>query len=103
VSEIGGVIIETLRPELERLVDELIARRLREFRPPAPAPWMTTAEVAEYLGLSVAAVRQRAQRGTLPAVRDDPSNRWIFRRLELDAHFGRAGALVLESGSHQEL
>ena len=69
------------------MVERLVEEHLRQFVPPQPEPWMTTEQAATYLQLSVPALRARAQRGTIPAVKDE--SRWIFRRDELDRHLGR--------------
>ncbi len=49
---------------------------------PAASPWMTVAEAADYLRVTVAALRKRIERGQVPA------HRWgrllRLRRAELD-------------------
>ena len=83
MSDLSQSLLDLIRPELEVMVEvEVERRRVLEVR-----PWMTTAETAEYLRLSEAAVRQRAQRGTIPSHKDD-AGRWLFHREELDHALG---------------
>lgn len=68
-------------------MDALIEERLAQFEPPPPEPWMDAKQAAAYLSMSVPALRARAHRGTIPAVKDE--SRWIFNRADLD-HFLRS-------------
>ena len=83
MERILAAILDGLRPEIERLVDQRVDERLRGVEPPGPDPWMTTAEAADYLRLTPEALRARARRGTVPARRD--GDRYLFHREELDA------------------
>jgi len=80
MDQLSEALLDILRPELERIVAERVDEALRSLA--EPEPWMTTEDVASYLGLSRVAVEQRARRGTLPGYKD--GSRWLFRRDELD-------------------
>lgn len=84
MSGLADEILDLVRPQLEEIVDALVEERLERFIPPQPEPWMTTEQAAAYLAMSVPALRARAQRGTIPAVKDE--FRWIFNRADLDQH-----------------
>jgi excisionase family DNA binding protein len=77
-------ILDLVRPQLVEIVDALVEERLARFEPPPPEPWMTAKEAAVYLSTSVTAIRQKAQRGTVPAHKDE--GRWLFHREELDEY-----------------
>jgi excisionase family DNA binding protein len=83
-----GLILDALRPEIERLVDERVDERVRaavaQWERRMADPWMTTERAAAYLSLTPDALRARVRRGTIPAHRD--GDRWLFHRDELDAH-----------------
>jgi excisionase family DNA binding protein len=82
MNDLARGLLDLIRPDLERLVDERVEQGLRRFVPPDPEPWMSTERAARYLGMSVPALRARAQRGTIPAHKDE--TRWVFNREELD-------------------
>ena len=82
-SDLARGLLDLVRGELEELVEARVSEQLRLFVPPPPEPWMTTAQAASYLGLTEVGLRARAQRGTVPAHKDE--GRWLFNRQELDA------------------
>jgi excisionase family DNA binding protein len=77
-------LLDLLRPEVERLVNDFVTQRLISFRPRQPDPWLDVADASTYLRLTPAALRARIRRGTIPAHRD--GSRWLLDRRELDAH-----------------
>jgi excisionase family DNA binding protein len=83
MNDLTDALLDLIRPELEELVEAKVGEQLRLFVPPPPEPWMTTAQAARYLGLTEVGLRARAQRGTVPAHKDE--GRWLFNRQELDA------------------
>jgi hypothetical protein len=93
VNELAATLaplLEALRPIVDELVEEKLATALRDATRPR---WMTLEEAAEHVRSTPAALRKRAQRGTLPgAVRD--GSRWLVDARQLDtsldpATFGR--------------
>jgi excisionase family DNA binding protein len=86
-----GSVEFSLEAALRQLVREEVEAALSKLRPAAPAPatdgLMTVAEVSDYLGISEAAVRNRAKRGQLPAIKLGSSKRARvrFRRDQLDS------------------
>ena len=82
-------IIRDLAPEalceLEKYIEQVVDRRLREH---AGKRWMTVAGCAEYLGISEVAVRRRITRGRIPTVRQGRSV--LIDREALDRELGRA-------------
>lgn len=77
-------LLDLLRPEVERLVEQLVAERLAALPAPEPSRWLTVREAAAYVRLSEPALRARARRGSVPGYLDE--GRWIFDRVELDEH-----------------
>ena len=69
---------------IREVLAEELPRALAQVR--NGSPWLDSTEAAEYLRMSEAAVRQRAQRGTLPSHKDE--GRWLFHRDELDSALG---------------
>ena len=82
-----GALLDLLRPEIERLVDQRVQQKLVTVTIAHRDPWLTTLEAAQYLRLSPEALRARARRGTIPAHRD--GQRLLFHREELDQCLGR--------------
>ena len=74
--------------QLDALAD-LIARRLTRTTSTSTSTredgWLTTAEAAEYLRVSVTTVHRLKARGELPAHQETPNGRLYFRPAELDA------------------
>ena len=86
VAAIEELVADTVRAELERDRD---ARR-----------WLTLDEAAERYRTTPAALRKRAQRGTLPgAVRDGA--RWLVEASELDRVLLSGDASGDNKGSHR--
>ena len=84
-----------LKFDLVAVVDEIVRRRLesKPIQPPIRDDnWMSVHEAAEYLGLSIKAVRYGALRRALPGHKY-PSNsrrgRWRFKKEELDGTLNR--------------
>ena len=90
VSDLATALLDLVRPQLEDMVEAAVEERLAV----KVSPWMTTEEAAGYLRTTEAAVRQRAQRGTIPAHKDD-AGRWLFHREELDRALGHPGGQLL--------
>jgi excisionase family DNA binding protein len=80
-QRIAEAILDHIRPELEELVDERVTRALARLD--KVEPWLSTREAADYLGITVAAVRMRVRRGKLPAFYDG-GNKLRFQREDLD-------------------
>lgn len=75
-------LLEVLRPSIRQMVRRELSKAEYEWR------WKTAEQAAEVLGISVGAVRQRFQRGTLPGVKRGKHIYVDFRALseQLDGH-----------------
>ena len=71
-------ILEVVRPEIERILDERIAAAKLE----RGSPWMTSQQAAEYMGISVDALHKLVQRKRVKASR--AGRRLRFHRDNLD-------------------
>jgi hypothetical protein len=91
------MLLDLLRPELERLVGELVAERLAAFTPSQPDPWLDVSEASGYLHLTPEALRARIRCGTIPAHWD--GCRWLLDRRELEQHLRANGARKAAGGA----
>lgn len=73
-------LVEIMRPEIERIVNEIVAAL---DLAPSSSPWLTTKEAAEYLGVTTGAVHMRVRAGKLKA-HYDAGNKLRFHRDDLD-------------------
>lgn len=89
-NTLAAALLELLRPELERLVDQRVEERLASFTPPQPDPWLDVREASDYLHLTPEALRARIRRGSIPAHWD--GSRWLLDRRELEQHLHANGA-----------
>ena len=84
MSALARALLDDLEP------DDLaeLARRLAPFLPAPPVEaggWLTTAQAAEHLGISVHALHRLTAARTVPFHQDGPGARCFFRRSDLDA------------------
>jgi hypothetical protein len=72
--DLAAEVVAALRPLVEELVDEALARRAESESPPQ---WLTVEEYAEAMRTTPAAVHKRLERGRVPgAVRE--GRRWLI-------------------------
>lgn len=68
----------------ERLAPRLEARFATSKAKGGPDRWMTTAEAADYLGMTANALHKLTASRALPFAQDGPGCRCYFRRSDLD-------------------
>lgn len=85
MSSLGAHLLETL--DSGDLVE--LARRLGPLLPQPPAPrvdedWLTTADTADYLGLSRSQINKLCAAREIPFEQEAPGHRCWFKRDQLD-------------------
>ena len=88
---VAGLDDDALDALAERLAPRIEARLGRSRVPATDAErWMTTAEAADYLGMTTNALHKLTAARAIPFSQDGPGCRCYFKRSELDSW--RAGA-----------
>ena len=78
-EQLVEAVLGLLRPEVERMINERVERRL-----PKPSPWLTAEQAGHYLSVTAHTVRQRVYAGKLKA-HYDSGGTMRFLREDLDA------------------
>lgn len=84
-SQIGHALVLSLDEESLRLLASRLQPYLHQEDRPAERVWLSTAEAAEHLGITVHALHKHTSARTVPFEQTVPGAKCWFDRAELDA------------------
>lgn len=81
-----GLSVRLSADDVERIARRVAELLRPELRPSATSAdrWLTTAEAAEHLGLTLHALRHLVARRAIPYSQERPGARQFFKRTDLD-------------------